>query len=312
MSSGTPEPRLGELTMNRPVIDDIDPIVLNDWHVVSASSRITNVVSQTTLLGQPIALWREDGQAVAAPDRASATQYHTIDRYGFTWVCLGTPVRDLFALPEYGQPDRREIDCGAIGVRTSGLRMIENFLDMGHFPYVHTGILGQEPHTEVKDYRVTVDDSNELWATECMFWQPRAAATAESGLDVDYVYRVVRPYAALLYKTSPSRPEARDVIALFVQPLTECESRAHLMLLLFDETHDDADLIAFQQTIFGQDKPILESQLPARLPLNPRAETSARADASSTAYRRWLRGMNIRYGTCAAEQDEPVGNWRQA
>jgi len=293
-------------------MDNIDPIVLKDWYVVSASRRITDVVTRTTLLGHPLAVWREDGRLAAAPNPASAIRYHAMDRYGFTWVCLGTPEKELFALPEYGQPDRRKIDCGAIGVRTSGLRMIENFLDMGHFPYVHTGILGQEPHTEVKDYRVTVDESNELWATECMFWQPKAAATAESGLDVDYVYRVVQPYAALLYKTSPARPEERDVIALFVQPLTECESRAHLMMLLFDETHSDTELIAFQQTIFGQDKPILESQLPARLPLDPRAETSARADASSSAYRRWLRAMNVRYGTCAVAQEDAVGSRRQA
>jgi phenylpropionate dioxygenase-like ring-hydroxylating dioxygenase large terminal subunit len=27
---------------------------------------------------------------------------------------------------------------------------------MGHFPYVHSGILGEEPHTEVKEYDVEV------------------------------------------------------------------------------------------------------------------------------------------------------------
>jgi hypothetical protein len=33
------------------------------------------------------------------------------------------------------------------------LRIVENFLDMSHFPYVHTGVLGEEPVTEVTDYR---------------------------------------------------------------------------------------------------------------------------------------------------------------
>ena len=35
----------------------------------------------------------------------------------------------------------------------------------------------------------------------------------------------------------------------------------------------------FQQLIFGQDKPILENQIPKRLPLDPRAEIPARCDA---------------------------------
>ncbi|AEI75387.1 hypothetical protein CNE_1c00170 [Cupriavidus necator N-1] len=291
--------------MNRPTLDNIDPALRDDWFVVSAASRVTAAASKTMLLGQPIAIWREHGQPVAASDIAPHARYRAMDCYGFTWVSLGAPQQALFAWPEYGEAQRRHVDCGAIGVKTSGLRMIENFLDMGHFPYVHTGILGQEPHTEVKEYRVAVDDANELWATECRFWQPRAAATAAAGIDVDYVYRVVQPYAALLYKTSPACAPARDVIALFVQPLTECESRAHLMMLLFDETHGDSELIDFQQTIFGQDKPILESQLPARLPLDPRVETSARADASSSAYRRWLRARNVRYGTCETRADAP-------
>ena len=45
---------------------------------------------------------------------------------------------------------------GSIAVGVSGLRVVENFLDMGHFPYVHTGILGAEPHTEVKEYDVEI------------------------------------------------------------------------------------------------------------------------------------------------------------
>jgi phenylpropionate dioxygenase-like ring-hydroxylating dioxygenase large terminal subunit len=50
------------------------------------------------------------------------------------------------------------------------------------------------------------------------------------------------------------------------------------------------------QLIFAQDKPILENQLPKRLPLDPRAETPIRADAVSVVYRRWLRDHSVTYG----------------
>ena len=36
---------------------------------------------------------------------------------------------------------------------------MENFLDMAHFPYVHSGYLGIEPHTEVRDYDVDITRS---------------------------------------------------------------------------------------------------------------------------------------------------------
>lgn len=277
--------------------DSLDDVLRDDWFVVCAAQRVTAFVKTTKLLGQPVAIWREEGAPVAAPHPTSKERYRTMDRYGYTWVSLGEPKAPLFSLPEFDQPGRRLIDCGAFGVRTSGLRMIENFLDMGHFPYVHTEILGKEPHTEVKEYRVAVDDNDELWATDCVFWQPKAAAAASSGMDVHYTYRVMQPFSAILYKSSPARPDERDVIALFVQPLSGVESRAHLMMLLYDEAHNDTELIAFQQTIFGQDKPILENQLPARLPLGARAETPARADAASIAYRRWLQRRGVTFGT---------------
>jgi phenylpropionate dioxygenase-like ring-hydroxylating dioxygenase large terminal subunit len=276
----------------------LDTAVVGEWFVVSTTARIGVTPLRTRLLGRPLAVWRDPstGEPIAAPDIGAPQRYRAIDRYGYTWVSLAAPRRALFTLPQYAQPGRRLIDCGAFGVHTSAPRVIENFLDMGHFPYVHAGILGEEPHTEVKDYAVHEDENGELWATDCAFWQPRAAAAADTGMDVDYTYRVPQPFCALLYKTSPRMPAERDVIALFVQPLSEVESRAHLLMLLFDDEHDNTELVSFQHTIFGQDKPILENQLPKRLPLDVRAEVSTSADAMSMAYRRWLKTKRLSYG----------------
>jgi phenylpropionate dioxygenase-like ring-hydroxylating dioxygenase large terminal subunit len=56
----------------------------------------------------------------------------------------------------------------------------------------------------------------------------------------------------------------------------------------------------FQRLITGQDKAILENQMPRRLPLDPRAELPVRADLGGTAYRRWLRERDVRYGAIPA------------
>ena len=78
--------------------------------------------------------------------------------------------------------------------------------------------------------------------------------------------------------------------------MTEESCRAHLLQSMIDSTSTITDLRRFQQTIFGQDKPILENQYPKRLPLDPRAETPIRADKSAIAYRRWLSQKGITYG----------------
>lgn len=168
---------------------------------------------------------------------------------------------------------------------------------MGHFPYVHTSILGAEPHTEVKEYDVEISrDRDEGLATRCRFFQPRAALSATEGAEVEYVYRVPHPFCSVPYKSCPEDDSRRDVIAIFLQPMSQERCPAHLLQSMIDTTSTIVDLRRFQQTIFGQDKAILENQFPKRLPLDPRAETPIRADKSAIAYRRWLSQKGITSG----------------
>jgi phenylpropionate dioxygenase-like ring-hydroxylating dioxygenase large terminal subunit len=217
------------------------------------------------------------------------------------WTCLGQPSADIFPIPEYAEAKRRNVNAGTIGVSVSAPRAIENFLDMGHFPYVHTDVLGAEPHTEVKEYDVEISaDRDEIVATRCRFFQPKSSVASTEGGDIEYVYRVPHPYCSVLYKTSHVDESRLDVIGIFAQPIDQEHIRAHMMLCLVDEDSNDTAIRHFQQMIFGQDKPILENQFPKRLPLDPRAETPIRADKSSVAYRRWLSRKGVTYGVIPA------------
>src|SRR5690606_41566931 len=80
-----------------------------------------------------------------------------LEAYGALWVSLSSKPEPLFKIPEFAESDRRVVNGGSIRVNVSGLRAVENFLDMAHFPYVHTDILGAEPLTEVKPYTVKID-----------------------------------------------------------------------------------------------------------------------------------------------------------
>ncbi|MGH7763637.1 MAG: aromatic ring-hydroxylating dioxygenase subunit alpha, partial [Candidatus Dormibacteraceae bacterium] len=52
----------------------------------------------------------------------------------------------------------------------------------------------------------------------------------------------------------------------------------------------------FQDRIFAQDLPILESQRPELLPLDLQAELHLRSDRTAIAYRRWLKQLGVRTG----------------
>lgn len=277
-----------------------DQVILNQWHPISSLDVLTvGVIENTVLLDSKISyqlnskkevlVWlRLDEKKTLLPTRIS---------YGFIWVSLGNPPEDLFPFPEYNEPDRRNVATGVFGVNVSAGRTVENFLDMGHFPYVHSGILGEEPHTEVKEYEVEISDArDEVLATSCKFYQPQAAVSSNEGMDVDYIYRVPHINCALLYKSSPVDDARLDVIIIFVQPMGEEWVRAHTGMCIIDDDSTAKEIRQFQQTIFGQDKPILENQYPKQLPLDSRIETPIRADKSAIAYRRWLSQKGLQYG----------------
>lgn len=293
---------------------NIDSLTRDLWQVVAATDEITpGLVETTLLLDTPIAITRDSTGAPIVWRRTDEEQGDEIDPatiterlpvttgYGYIWTSFGNPPAELFPIPEYAEADRVNMSCGSIGIHVSAPRAVENFLDMGHFPYVHTDILGAEPHTEVKEYDVEVsEERDEVLATRCRFIQPRAAKSATSAMEVEYVYRVPHPFCSVLYKSCPEDESRRDVIAIFLQPMTEERCRAHLLQSMIDSTSTITDLRRFQQTIFGQDKPILENQFPKRLPLDPRSETPIRADKSAIAYRRWLSQKGITYGVIPA------------
>ncbi|MFK7997540.1 MAG: hypothetical protein AB8B87_25670 [Granulosicoccus sp.] len=274
----------------------IDPIAKGLWHPIAAIEDIPfQTELQTRLLGERIQYRKQSNEQVSVSCSGNACPVTLA--YGYVWTCLGTPQTALFDLPEYAEPDRRNVCAATVGVHVSAPRAVENFLDMGHFPFVHTGILGAEPHTEVREYDVQLDtERDEILATQCQFYQPQAAAGSEGGTLSEYIYRVPHPYCSVLYKSCPTDSSRLDVIALFVQPVDEENIRAHALVSVIDTKSTDVDIRMFQQNIFGQDKPILENQYPKRLPLDPRAETPIRADKSAIVYRRWLRSKGLRYG----------------
>ncbi|WP_300030625.1 aromatic ring-hydroxylating dioxygenase subunit alpha [uncultured Roseobacter sp.] len=268
----------------------------NDWYVVADVNQLAaGQVVETRLLGQPLRVsGSPDAPLVTTAD---GTALPAQLRYDHIWTSPGADPRPLPDIAEAAERDRTFVPCGGVRVRCSPLRAVENFLDIAHFPFVHTGILGEEPHTEVAPYKVEIrEDVDEVWATQIGFHQPQAAKSATEAIETRYEYRVPAPTTAVLYKTCPPKPEAWDVIAIFVQPLAENECIAWPWMALYDEVTPYADLVQFQQEIFLQDRSILENQKPTLLPLDPRLEIPTRCDLTSVVYRRWLKRKGATYG----------------
>ena len=64
----------------------------------------------------------------------------------------------------------------------------------------------------------------------------------------------------------------------------------------------EADIRRRQDAVFAQDRAIVETQHPERIPLDLRAELHLRSDKLGLEYRRWLKELGVTYGTYG---DEP-------
>ena len=248
------------------------------------------------------------GQCVrqpAAPDltpppNARLTMFDVCERYGVIFVALGrVPNEPPAYFPEWDVPGVRQYHHEPQVVNACGPRIIENFLDMAHFPFVHAGVLGAESHTEVRDYTVTTKEDG-IEVTGCLFWQP-AAAPGAAGADVEYSYRVPHPYVATLSKL-PRDFAYGFSLMIMASPVDEEHCRAWMIGAFTDPDVSTEEFHDFNQRIFTQDVPILESQRPRPLPLDPTAELAQKADRASSAYRRWLAGLGLTYGTGAGPQ----------
>jgi phenylpropionate dioxygenase-like ring-hydroxylating dioxygenase large terminal subunit len=256
--------------------------------------------------------WRYDanGQCVhipahpsqTPPARACTTRFRSEEKYGVVWMCFGEPARPLDFFPQYHLTGARCINLAPQTIHSSGPRVVENFLDLAHFPFVHPGILGEPTHTEVADYEV---DEGELGleARGCVFWQPNGIP-GQSGADMEYEYRVKRALIATLSKKAQGDMGALHIM-IVVSPVSPTQSRAWLVSAHEDETiHTDEQLYDFNMDILVQDTPVVESQQPKYLPLDPTAELHQRCDRMSVAYRRWLAAQGFAYGTSLGVSDE--------
>jgi phenylpropionate dioxygenase-like ring-hydroxylating dioxygenase large terminal subunit len=194
----------------------------------------------------------------------------------------------------------RKLNVGPYEVATSAPRLVENFLDLAHFGLVHEGWLGDAQHLAVHAYNVTVTAEEGVLATGCQAWQPQSNRLSTGGSWVDYDYRVPAPFTAVLAKAPQAQHGYRESIALFICPVDEESSRVWFRLAVPDWDSSDAELSAFQHSIFMQDRPVLESQRPRRLPLTRSVvqEVHCAADRSSAAYRRYLGMLGTSFGVC--------------
>lgn len=241
----------------------------------------------------------------AIPKKAHVPTYPCVEQYGVIWSSLGNPPDDVGEMSEWDEPSCRTIFLPPFIWEASAGRMMENFLDAGHFAWVHAGLLGDPQRPEVYtspltnepqgfSYIVETEIRDETakdgWVREGIFYRfrlPYWFSISESGYRP--TEKVVHGVEGDRAGNGQAAPHYRFDIVL--QPMTATRTRRYTWITRnYDlDPESDETYRSTQITVAMQDKPVVEAQRPEELPLDITAEMHIQGvDAPAIALRRLL------------------------
>jgi phenylpropionate dioxygenase-like ring-hydroxylating dioxygenase large terminal subunit len=231
------------------------------------------------------------------PAKARATAFHCTERYGLVWVALEEPRFPLPEVPELDDEGWATVSCGPYTWACDASRQIENFTDFGHFPWVHPGLLGDPERPVVPEHSVTIDGhvlryeivrpeapANEafpVFGNEVVV-APERRSRYELHLPYSIVLRLGWGGQAGMVYFFVCRPEGPERTTGFLAIARN-----------YNLEQSAAVLQEFEDVIFEQDRRIVESQRPERVPFDLADELHLTFDAVAVAYRRAMRACGL-------------------
>jgi phenylpropionate dioxygenase-like ring-hydroxylating dioxygenase large terminal subunit len=233
------------------------------------------------------------GEGRPVPPAAHLPTVHVEERYGLVWVCPGEPAARIPVMAAEDDPTYRRINSGVEVWTTSATRMTDNFLDISHFPFVHTGTFGIEANTQVPHldleqldedffgYQYEVDVGNTVGAVASGLDAPVVHRRMSTGFNLPFTVRSTIHYEHGL----------DHLILLCSTPIDDVTSYFTFVIWRNDDFSVPAEeVITFDRAIGAEDKVMLEL-VPGVLPLDQTATVSVQSDRASVEWRRRLAAL---------------------
>ncbi|MGI9623033.1 MAG: Rieske 2Fe-2S domain-containing protein [Acidimicrobiales bacterium] len=229
------------------------------------------------------------GPEATIPPAAHLSCVQAEEHYGLIWICPGEPLTPVPTIRYDRDPAFRRINTGVEVWAAAATRMVDNFLDISHFPWVHVGTFGAGQATEVPHIDLAdLDDDFYGYAYEVDANNPEEAeATSGStdgvvhrwmstGYDLPFTVRSTIRYADGL----------EHILLLCSTPIDDENSYFTFVVWRNDDFDvDPEEIIVFDRAIGAEDKAMLEG-VPGSLALGRTDLVSVQSDKPSVDWRR--------------------------
>ncbi len=234
------------------------------------------------------------GPDAAIPPKAHLPTVRAVEKYGLVWICPGEPVADIPDIPQEDDPAFRRLNTATQHWATSTTRMVDNFLDISHFPFVHVGTFGLAQETEVPRIEISGLDSGYTGYEYEVLVRNDEAGQAVSGLDAPTLQRkmstgFVLPTtvrSTILYETG-----LEHIILLLSTPVDDVTSIFNFVVWRNDDfSVPPEEILSFDLAIGAEDQVMLET-MPGVLPMDQTATVSVQSDRPSVEWRRQFAAL---------------------
>lgn len=234
------------------------------------------------------------GEGATVPPAAHLASVSAEERYGLVWVCIDEPTSEIPMIAHDDDPAFRRINSGMQHWAASAPRMVDNFCDISHFPWVHVGTFGGGQSSLVP--RIELDDLGNGWygyAYEVDANNPDLAEATTGSDDAVVHRRMSTGFHLPLSVTSTIEYESglQHILLLCSTPVDD-ETALFTFVVWRNDDHstDPEEIIAFDRAIGAEDQRMLE-QLDGTMPLGRTDLVSVQADRCSVEWRRRFAAM---------------------
>ena len=239
------------------------------------------------------------GESEHVPSRAAATKPGGLaERNGMVFLAPEPPVTELLDVPEAVDPAFTHGSLEPIRARVGAGLMIDNFLDMAHFPFVHQATIGT-PEAETFEFVVDREGLGMRVHARHPFphrEDPGVAAGIRPLIQtraLEYRYRA--PFSICL-RIDYVEAGGTNVLDFYVQP----EDNDHCLVYttvhrndLAGDPEGMAEAVAFERKIIDEDLALQERYTDHRLPLDLTTEVHVKADRMTIELRRILGDLVV-------------------
>lgn len=233
-------------------------------------------------------------EGAAIPPGAHLDPLPIAEHYGLVWLC---PAEPRYAVPHLGveyDSDYTRLNTGMQVWNSSVTRMIDNVLDVAHFPYTHRGTFGLEQEQVVPNFSLEQLDDTFTGYRYAVVINNEGDAKMMSGggeneISLEMSTGFALPFSARSTMTYDNGIE--QVLFMTAAPMSDDRSYYTFVLWRNDDVSSTGQgIVDFELQISHEDREMLE-RIPGELALDRGELVDVQSDKASLEWRRQYRKL---------------------